>query len=117
MGMLPIGRLFRLSEVQQNQQSQKPENFEELKKEISWLSVDGDFDTVSFTTNKGEKFADVRAEMDKNVPDRTTTIEEKELALSYIERLLTCDDIPNAEYWQNIKSEILMEIKSMRDEQ
>ena len=45
---------------------------------------------------------DVKAELDKNVPDRTSTIEEKELAISYIDRMLACDDISDdlKTYWQ-----------------
>ena len=52
-----------------------------------------------------EKFADVKAEFDKNVPDRTTTIEEKEKAISYIKRMLACNDItPELKaYWTNKK--------------
>lgn len=116
MGMLPIDRLFGLSEVQQNQQSQR---LEKPDKGISWLEVGGGFDTVSFSTNKGEKFADVRAEMDKNVPDRTTTIEEKESAISYIDRMLECSDItPEMKnYWTNKKNVIEMEIQSIKNEQ
>ena len=66
-----------------------------------------------------EKFSDVRAEMDKNVPDRTTTTEEKEKALSYIERMLKCDDItPELKnYWENKKDTIKMEIQSIKNEE
>ena len=69
--------------------------------------------------NKTEKFDDVRAEMAKNVPDRTTTIEEKELALSYIDRMLACDDItPELKnYWSNKKNIIEMEIQSIKNGQ
>ena len=55
------------------------------QKEIPLLEQGGGLDTVSFSTNKSEKFADVRAELDQNIPDRTTTIEEKEKAISYID--------------------------------
>ena len=66
---------------------------------------------------KSEKFADVRAEMDKNVPDRTTTIEEKEKAISYIDRMLNCDDISSEmkEYWSNKRDVIQMEIESIKN--
>ena len=66
-----------------------------------------------------EKFADVRAEMDKNVPDRTSTIEEKEKAISYIDRMLKCDDItPEMKnYWSNKKDVIQMEIQTIKNEQ
>lgn len=58
-----------------------------------------------------EKFADVKAEFDKNVPDRTTTIEEKEKAISYIKRMLACNDItPELKaYWTNKKDIIELE--------
>ena len=68
---------------------------------------------------KSEKFADVRAEMDKNVPDRTTTIEEKEKAISYIDRMLNCDDISSEmkEYWSNKRDVIQMEIESIKNQE
>lgn len=64
-----------------------------------------------------EKFQEVFAEMRKNVPDSTSTIEEKELAIEYIDRMLACEDIPNAEYWQNKKNVINMEIQTIKNEQ
>ena len=64
-----------------------------------------------------EKFENVFAEMKANVPDSTSTIDEKNLALSYIERMLSCDDIPNPQYWENKKSVIEMEIQSIKNEQ
>ena len=67
--------------------------------------------------NKTENFRDVINEMRANVPDRTTTIEEKELALSYINRMLSCDDIPNPEYWENKKNIIEMEIEGIKNSQ
>ena len=68
---------------------------------------------------KSEKFDDVRAEMGKNVPDSTSTIEEKKLAISYIDRMLACDDItPELKnYWSNKKNIIEMEIQSIKNEQ
>ena len=62
-----------------------------------------------------ESFNDVYAEMCNNVPDRTTTIDEKRLALSYINRMLSCQNIPNAEYWQNKKAVIEMEIQNIEN--
>ena len=64
---------------------------------------------------KTESFNDVFAEMRNKVPDRTSTIGEKRLALSYIDRMLSCDDIPNAEYWQNKKNVIEMEIQNIKN--
>ena len=67
-------------------------------------------------TSETEKFEDVFAEMSENVPDSTSTIEEKELALEYINRMLACEDIPNADYWQNKKDIITMEIQTIKNE-
>lgn len=64
-----------------------------------------------------ENFRDVIEEMRRNVPDSTSTIEEKELAISYIDRMLACDDIPNPEYWQNKKDIIEMEIQTIKNEE
>lgn len=60
----------------------------------------------------GEKFDDVFAEMKANLPDSTSTIEEKELALEYIDRLLNCSDITEElkEYWTNKQAIIRMEL-------
>ena len=64
-----------------------------------------------------ESFNDVFAEMTKNLPDSTTTIDEKISAIAYINRLLACDDIPNTNYWQNKKDVIEMEILNIKNEQ
>ena len=69
------------------------------------------------SSKASENFRDVIEEMRKNVPDSTSTIEEKELAISYIERMLACDDIPNPEYWQNKKDIIEMEIQTIKNEE
>ena len=67
---------------------------------------------------ESEKFADVYKELCDNVPDRTTTTEEKELALSYIDRMLACDDISPelANYWTNKKTIIQNEIQTIKNE-
>ncbi len=85
----------------------------------SVLETGGGKDTVSFSKNQTEKFDAVFAEFSKNVPDRTTTIPEKELAISYIDRMLACDDIPDdlKTYWQNKKSIIQQEIQAIRNEE
>ena len=67
--------------------------------------------------SKTESFRDVINEMRTKVPDRTSTIAEKELALSYINRMLSCNDIPNPEYWENIKNIIEMEIEGIKNSQ
>lgn len=61
-----------------------------------------------------ETFRAVFDEFMANVPDRTSTIEEKELAIQYIDRLLACPDIPNPEYWEAKKVEIQKEIESIK---
>lgn len=68
---------------------------------------------------QGERFDDVYNEMMQNVPDRTSTIEEKELAISYIDRMLACPDISPElkEYWENKKDVIEMEIQNIKNEQ
>ena len=117
--MLPISRIFGIEGKASNN---KLEKFEPDQKEISWLEVGGGFDKVDFTNTKtetkGEKFEDVFAEFDKNVPDQTTTIKEKESAISYIERMLECDDItPELKnYWENKKNVIEMEIQNIKNE-
>ena len=50
-----------------------------------------------------ENFRSVYNEMSENVPDSTSTIEEKQRAIEYINRMLNCPDIPNPEYWENKK--------------
>ncbi len=87
--------------------------------EKSLLNSKNDLDTVTLTNNKSEKFEDVFAEFDKNVPDCTSTITEKELAISYIDRMLACDDISDdlKAYWQSKKSVIKMEIQSIKNEE
>ncbi len=74
---------------------------------------------ISNSKNKTEKFSDVKAEMDENVPDQTSTIEEKEKALEYINRMLACDDISPEmnNYWTNKKNIIEMEIQNIKNTQ
>ena len=64
---------------------------------------------------KTESFEDVYNEFIANVPDRTTTESEKELAISYINRMLSCDDIPDRlkTYWTDKKSDIESELKQI----
>lgn len=114
--MVQINHYFGIKNLYNETQTRKSEL---PQKEISMLEKGGDIDTVTFKSNKSEKFADVRAELDKNVPDRTSTIPEKEKALSYIERMLKCDDItPEMKnYWTNKKNVIEMEIQTIKNEQ
>ena len=76
-------------------------------------------DTGEISRPKSERFQDVFEEMKQNVPDRTTTIEEKELAISYIDRMLACSDItPELKsYWENKKVIIQNEIQNIKNEQ
>ena len=78
-----------------------------------------DIDSVDLNSNKSEKFEDVFAEFEKNIPDSTSTITEKELAISYIDRMLACDNISDdlKVYWQNKKSVIQMEIQNIKNEE
>lgn len=87
--------------------------------EKSLLTSNSDLDTITLSSGKSEKFEEVFAEFDKNVPDSTSTITEKELAISYIDRMLACDDISDDMkiYWQNKKSVIKMEIQSIKNEE
>ena len=68
---------------------------------------------------QSESFNDVRAELAENVPDSTSTVEEKEKAISYIDRMLNCSDItPEMKnYWSNKKDIIQMEIQMINNQQ
>ena len=68
---------------------------------------------------KGEKFADVYNECAANMPDRTSTVEEKTQVLSYIDRMLNCKDIAPAakNYWSNKKTIIKNEILAIQNSQ
>lgn len=68
---------------------------------------------------KTESFKDVFKEFSQNVPDRTTTLAEKDLAISYINRLLECDDItPDLKnYWTEKKTVIESEMQAIKNEQ
>ena len=95
-----------------NEVGKEMEVFKPVMKKSSGL------DTFEFTTKAGERFQDVFDEMSKNVPDRTSTIEEKELAIEYIDRMLACQDISDdlKTYWQNKKAVIEMEIQNINNE-
>ena len=73
----------------------------------------------SLNQPQGEHFDDVYAESIENLPDSTSTIEEKELAISYIDRMLACSDIsPELKtYWENKKEVIEMEIQNIKNEE
>lgn len=90
-------------------------------KQMEEISIDKKQEDIKKTISENkssEKFMDVKAELDKNVPDRTSTIEEKELAISYIDRMLACDDISDdlKTYWQNKKNVIEQEIQNIKNE-
>lgn len=89
------------------------------KEEKSVLETGGGIDTVSFGQNSSENFETVFAQMRQNVPDSTSTIPEKELAISYIDRMLACDDISDdlKIYWQNKKSVIQQEIQNIKNKE
>lgn len=92
-------------------------NFKQME-EISIDKKQEDIKKMTSENKNSEKFMDVKAELDKNVPDRTSTIEEKELAISYIDRMLACDDISDdlKTYWQNKKDVIEQEIQNIKNE-
>ena len=114
--MIHINRFLSLNKIFKANQTRK---LEFPPKNVSLFEQGGGLDTVNFSGNKSEKFADVRAEFDRNVPDSTSTINEKQLAISYIERMLKCNDItPEMKnYWTNKKNVIEMEIQSIKNEQ
>lgn len=87
-----VGKFVYKTNLKQAEEISTDKKQEDIKKTIS-------------ENKNSEKFMDVKAELDKNVPDRTSTIEEKELAISYIDRMLACDDISDdlKTYWQNKK--------------
>lgn len=97
----------------------KLETAERAEQGKNILETGGGSDTVSFSKNKTENFEEVFSEFTKNVPDRTSTIQEKELAVSYIDRMLACDDISEdlKIYWQNKKSVIQQEIQAIKNEE
>ena len=78
-----------------------PDKYEEIKS--SFLS-----DAADNKKEVKESFRQVRKEMSENVPDSTSTYEEKELAIKYIDRMLACDDIPNdaKAFWTNQRAVI-----------
>ena len=63
--MVQISRLNILRSLSFKQQAQKSD----LSSNEGLLLKQGGIDAVSFSCKKSEKFADVRAEMDKKVPD------------------------------------------------
>ncbi len=86
--------------------------------ETSSLNKNTNSETSNFSNNKSEKFKEVCADFHQNVPDSTSTIAEKELAISYINRMLACEDIPDdlKIYWQNKKAIIQMEIQNIKND-
>ena len=100
-----VGKFVYKTNLKQAEEISTDKKQEDIKKTIS-------------ENKNSEKFMDVKAELDKNVPDRTSTIEEKELAISYIDRMLACDDISDdlKTYWQNKKNVIEQEIQNIKNE-
>ena len=117
---------FKKEEVQKNEEQTIQTNTQNeqsgaIIKEITMSLSEALAIFTSYSDNnsdkKTEKFETVWNEFTANVPDRTTTIEEKEEAISYIERLLSCDDItPELKnYWTNKKDIIEMEIQNIKN--
>lgn len=71
----------------------------------------------SNSSSKKESADEIMKEFNANVPDQTSTIEEKELALSYIERIENSDADDNTKlYWQNKATVIQGEISKIQAE-
>lgn len=113
--MIQVKRLLQIGQIYET----KPREFSSYRTESPLFENTDEHDTEAVIIPQSEKFADVKRELDKNIPDRTTTIEEKVKALSYIDRMLKCDDItPDLKnYWTNKKNVIEMEIVSIKNEQ
>lgn len=116
--MAEIGHIQKQTDYSFVQRDQVVHNTQKIA-EPTLLSRVGGVDTVTFSTPKSEKFEDVFNEMSQKVPDCTSTIEEKELAISYIDRMLACSDIsPELKtYWENKKEVIEMEIQNIKNEE
>lgn len=108
-------RLFNCADITPEQRTQLEGLWNDNMKDFNYLC-----DAIqNLNTSQTESFDDVYNEMLQNVPDSTSTIEEKELAISYIDRMLACDDITPElkEYWENKKDVIEMEIQNIKNEQ
>ena len=67
---------------------------------------------------KKESFDEIFKEMSENIPDSTSTVQEKQAALGYIERILKSDATQEQkDYWQNKKLIIQNEIKAINSSQ
>ncbi|MBR2525754.1 hypothetical protein IKE67_04750 [bacterium] len=110
--MVQINKIANVSKVEMNPVKKTEVQQEKASSEVLQTSDD----KVNYSIQSGESFMAVFDEMSSNVPDRTTTIEEKELAISYIDRMLNCDDIPDdmKTYWTDKKNVIEMEIMSIQ---
>ena len=111
--MVKIGPSFK---IQEKSDSTQITNLSKIK--VIDVKQSESQDTVTLSTNGTKKFAEIKAEMNKNVPNQTATIKEKEMAIRYINELLNCADITPElkDYWQNKKDIIEMEIQTIKNE-
>lgn len=86
--------------------------------DVSKINIYGESKIVddSQPVESAESFQAVFDEMSQNVPSQTRTVEEKEKAISYINRMLACKDIPDhlKTYWQDKKETIQAEIFAIK---
>ena len=100
---------FNLKKAEKQEFAKKTEKSENTEKSKS--------DKVDIKSDK-ESFEKIYAEMQTNVPDRTSTVEEKELAIEYIDRILKSDANDEIKgYWSQKKIEIQGEIARIKAEQ
>ncbi len=100
---------FNLKKAEKQEAAKKTEKSETTEKSKS--------DKVDIKSDK-ESFEKIYAEMQTNIPDRTSTIEEKELAIEYIDRILKSDANDEIKgYWSQKKIEIQGEIARIKAEQ
>ena len=107
-----IDRLLAREDIPEDAKEFWTKQREVIEQEIQGIKASQNTNNSSSASQAGESFMDVMNEMIANVPSQTTTIEEKELALEYIDRLLNCSDITDElkEYWTNKQSIIRMEL-------
>ncbi len=118
--MTSVNNFFNLSQIYSTNSEAKTTEENHSIAQKSSIETKTNYDTVSLgQDSNSEKFEKVFAEFDKNVPDMTTTIPQKELAISYIDRMLACNDITDdlKIYWQNKKDVIKQEIQMIKNEE
>ncbi len=112
-----IDRLLACEDIPEDAKEFWTKQREVIEQEIQGIKASQNTNNSSSASQAGESFMDVMNEMIANVPSQTTTIEEKELALEYIDRLLNCSDITDElkEYWTKKKAVIQQEIENIKN--